>query len=74
MTIDDLKPKADTKTLNDEGKMLSRRRICAHRVGRETFESLKKDAEKFLGQNRTRVPAQTARMTMCMTTKKQMKK
>ena len=47
VTIDDLKPKADTKTLNDEGKCYPDDEFVRTASGAETFESLKKDAENF---------------------------
>jgi len=47
VTIDDLKLKADTKTLNDEGKCYPDDEFVRTASGAETFESLKKDAENF---------------------------
>ena len=47
VTIDDLKPKADTKTLNDEGKCYPDDEFVRTASGAETFESLKKGAENF---------------------------
>lgn len=47
VTIDDLKLKADTKTLNDEGKCYPDDEFVRTASGVETFESLKKDAENF---------------------------
>ncbi len=60
VTIDDLKPKADTKTLNDEGKCYPDDEFVRTASGAETFESLKKDAENFGAKPHTGAGANSA--------------
>lgn len=60
VTIDDLKPKADTKTLNDEGKCYPDDEFVRTASGAETFESLKKGAENFGAKPHTGAGANSA--------------
>lgn len=60
VTIDDLKLKADTKTLNDEGKCYPDDEFVRTASGAETFESLKKDAENFGAKPHTGAGANSA--------------